>query len=128
MTISPGAWVTGSAYLPRSRRIAIASSDGSIVLCGIVRGTYDIVRRIETRPKLGIPHCLCCIEDEAADYVISGDDCGRVAVLLTDSEERNRSVEDRFEILYEHRDWVTQVRPNRYGYGYCAEAKCWLGA
>ena len=111
MTVNSAAWVTGSVYLPHSRRIAIASSDGAISFCGIVRGSYDLMRKVYTNGKLGMPQCLCLVEAEDEEYVVCGDDNGFVSLLLSEPDDisSNRFSSHQFEILHSHRDWVTQV-------------------
>lgn len=112
MTVNSAAWVTGSVYLPQSRRIAIGSSDGAISFCGIVRGSYDLLGKVHTNGKLGTPQCLCVVEADDEEYVVCGDDNGFVSLLLSEPEENSHSnqfASHQFEILHAHRDWVTQV-------------------
>lgn len=70
--------------------------------------------KIEIQNQLGVPQCLCQIESNDEEHVVSGDDRGIVSILLSEPEvQRSRASTSQnapvFEILHRHDDWVTQV-------------------
>ena len=89
-----------------------------------MRGTYDLLGKVDTRDGIGAPLCLCCVEADEEECVVVGDDNGNVGLLLEDLDRApngrrltGSSAADtthEFEILHEHSDWVTQVCSDSY--------------
>lgn len=103
--------------MPEARKLVLTALDRSISFFDINRGSYDLVGRVYATGTMGVPMCLCTINEMDNEYVVYGDTKGSIMMLLCGTRELPprdliSTTEHRdYEVLHhEHSDWITQVK------------------